>query len=93
MINAGDKQLPSSCTGPGDACPHLQDLDVGLMRIRHLHPVDLDEAERWDLVHVGSMLQAAHHLVDGGRLPRPRHARDVHTPETGAATRQVSGQK
>lgn len=71
--------------------PHLQDLDIGLMRIRHLHPVDLDEAERWDLVHVGGVLQAAHHLVDSGRLPCPRHTRDVHTPETGAATRQVSG--
>lgn len=53
---------------------HLQDLDVGLMRIRHLHAVDLDEVERRDLVHVGGVLQAAHHLVDRGGLPCARHA-------------------
>ena len=47
---------------------HLQDLDIGLMRISHLHPVDLDEVEGRDLVHVGGVLQTAHHLVNGGRL-------------------------
>lgn len=51
------------------------------MRIRHLHTIDLDEVEGRNLVHVNRMLQAAHHLMDSGCLPRAWHARDVHTPE------------
>lgn len=51
----------------------LQDLDVGLMRIRHLHPVDLDEVEGRDLVHVGRMLKTTHHFMHCGRLPCAGH--------------------
>lgn len=60
---------------------HLQDLGVGLVGVGHLHPVDLDEDERRDLVLLGGVLQAAHHFLHRGRLPRPRHAGHVHAPE------------
>lgn len=61
---------PAALTGP---LSHLQDLNVGLMRVRHLHPVDLHELEGRDLLGVGRVLQAAHHLVDRGGLTCPRH--------------------
>ena len=52
---------------------HLQDLHVGLMWVRHLHPVDLNEVERRDLIQVGGVLQTAHHLVDRGGFTCSRH--------------------
>ena len=61
-------------------CVYLQDLYVGLVRVGHLHAVDLYEAEGGDVVRVGGVLQTAHHLVHRGRLPRTGNPRDVHAP-------------
>lgn len=59
---------------------HLQNLDVGLVRVGHLHAVDLYEVEWRDFLLFCCLLQSPHHLVHRGRLSCARYARDIHTP-------------
>lgn len=59
---------------------YLQNLDIGLVRVGHLHAVDLYEAERLDLLLLCCLLQRPDHLVYCGSLPCARNARDIHTP-------------
>ena len=56
---------------------HLPDEGVGLVRVCHPHPVDLNKPElRHQSVLLG-LLEAAHHLVNSCRLPSARDTRNV----------------
>lgn len=50
------------------------------MGLCQLHAVDFDVLEGRDVIGVGRLLQAVHHLVDSGSLPGPRYPGDVHAP-------------
>ena len=53
---------------------------MGLVRICKLHPVDLQVSELGDFSSFVVLVEAADHLMNGGRLTSSWDSRDIHTP-------------